>query len=50
MPTDAVTKALTLMAVALPTMTFVIVIFYVATKALHRIFPGVPEANGDGDS
>jgi hypothetical protein len=44
MYTDAVAKSLTLMAVALPTMSFVIVIFYVATKALHRLFPGTPEA------
>lgn len=40
------TKALTMMAVALPTMFVVIVVFYLATKALHRIFPARPEAEG----
>lgn len=34
-----VSKALTMMGIALPTMFFVISVFYVATKALHRAFP-----------
>lgn len=44
-----VMKALTMMAVALPTMFVVIVVFYLSTKALHRIFPGKPEADGSGE-
>ncbi len=37
-----VVKAATMMAVALPTMFAVIVVFYAATKALHRLFPAPP--------
>ena len=37
--TDATTKALTMMAVALPTMFIVIGLFITATKALHKAFP-----------
>ncbi len=44
---DAVAKSLTMMAVALPTMFFVIVVFYAATKALHKIFPAAPESEGE---
>lgn len=35
----ATTKALTMMAVALPTMFIVIGLFIVATKSLHKAFP-----------
>jgi len=35
---SAVAKAIKMMAIALPTMFFVIAIFYVATKALHKAF------------
>jgi hypothetical protein len=46
----AVTKAMTMMAIALPTMFFVIAIFYVATKALHKAFPApVEEEEEDED-
>jgi hypothetical protein len=40
---SAVSKALKMMAIALPTMFFVIAIFYVATKALHKAFPAPVE-------
>lgn len=43
----AVGKALTMMAIALPTMFFVIAIFYVATKALHKAFPAPAEEDED---
>nr|WP_173812694.1 hypothetical protein [Dendrosporobacter quercicolus]NSL47659.1 hypothetical protein [Dendrosporobacter quercicolus DSM 1736]NSL47837.1 hypothetical protein [Dendrosporobacter quercicolus DSM 1736]SDM74166.1 hypothetical protein SAMN04488502_1072 [Dendrosporobacter quercicolus] len=36
---DAVSKAITLGTVALPTMFFVIGVFILATKALHAAFP-----------
>lgn len=39
----AVTKALKMMAIALPTMFGVISIFYLATKALHKAFPAPAE-------
>ena len=39
----AVQKAIKMMAIALPTMFFVIAIFYVATKALHKAFPAPVE-------
>ena len=42
----AVTKALTLMAVALPTMFVVIAIFIGATKLLHKSFPAPAEEEG----
>lgn len=46
----AVVKALTMMAIALPTMFFVIAIFMVATKLLHKAFPApVEEEGGDED-
>lgn len=35
----ATTKALTMMAVALPTMFMVIGLFIAATKMLHKAFP-----------
>lgn len=45
----AVTKAIKMMAIALPTMFAVIAIFYVATKALHKAFPAPAEEEGDED-
>lgn len=39
----AVTNAITLMCVALPTMFMVIGVFILATKALHKIFPAPEE-------
>jgi hypothetical protein len=46
----ALAKALTMMAVALPTMFVVIGIFIYATKALHKAFPApVEEEGGDED-
>jgi len=39
----AVAKALKMMGIALPTMFFVIAIFYVATKLLHRALPAPVE-------
>lgn len=39
----ATTKALTLMAIALPTMFAVIGVFMLATTALHRAFPAPAE-------
>ena len=33
-------RALTMMGIALPTMFLVIIVFMLATKALHRAFPG----------
>ncbi|EAX48134.1 hypothetical protein TcarDRAFT_1681 [Thermosinus carboxydivorans Nor1] len=39
----ATAKALTMMAVALPTMFAVIGVFYLATKALHAAFPAVED-------
>ncbi len=43
---DATSKAITMMAVALPTMFIVIGIFIVATRALHAAFPA-PEEDGE---
>lgn len=45
----ATVKALTLMAVALPTMFAVIAVFIVATKALHKAFPATEEVEGEDD-
>lgn len=45
----ATIKALTMMAVALPTMFLVIFVFMFATKALHKAFPAVEEDEGDDD-
>ncbi len=44
---SAVYNALTLMAVALPTMFAVITVFIFATKALHKAFPAVEEEEED---
>lgn len=38
-----------MMAIALPTMFFVIGIFYVATKALHKAFPAPVEEEGEDE-
>jgi H+/gluconate symporter-like permease len=40
-------KALTMMAVALPTMFAVIAVFMMATTALHKAFPAPPEEEGE---
>lgn len=45
---NAVSAALTMMGVALPTMFVVIVIFILATKALHKAFPA-PAEGEEGD-
>ena len=46
---SAVSKTITMMAVALPTMFAVIAVFIIATKALHRAFPApVEEEDDDG--
>jgi len=42
-------SAITMMAVALPTMFFVIGVFIMATKALHAAFPAPIEANEADD-
>jgi len=39
----ATVKALTMMGIALPTMFFVIAVFVMATKALHKAFPAPAE-------
>ena len=45
---SATLKALTMMAIALPTMFAVILIFMAATTALHKTFPApVEEESGD---
>lgn len=49
MDMTAVSKAITMMGVALPTMFVVIVVFILATKALHKAFPAPAEAEGDDD-
>lgn len=46
---SAVMKAVKLMGIALPTMFFVIAIFYVATKLLHRALPAPVEENEEGE-
>lgn len=43
----ATTKALTMMAIALPTMFLVIAVFMVATTALHKAFPAEVEEEED---
>lgn len=45
----ATSKALTLMAVALPTMFAVIAVFMAATKALHAAFPAPAEDEEDDE-
>ena len=40
-------KALTMMAVALPTMFAVIAVFMMATTDLHKAFPAPPEEEGE---
>lgn len=45
---SALSKAVTLMTVALPTMFAVIGVFIVATKALHAAFPA-PVEDEDGE-
>ncbi len=42
----ATVKALTMMAIALPTMFAVIAVFMLATTALHKTFPAPPEEEG----
>jgi len=44
---SAVTKALKMMAIALPTMFGVIAIFYAATKILHAALPAPVEEDAD---
>lgn len=45
-----VSKAVTMMGVALPTMFCVIAVFILATKALHKAFPApVEEEDGDDE-
>lgn len=44
---SATTKAVTLMAIALPTMFAVIAVFIAATKALHAAFPAPVEDEED---
>ncbi len=39
-------KALTMMAIALPTMFAVIAVFMLATTVLHKTFPAPPEEEG----
>ena len=46
---SATSKAITMMAVALPTMFAVIGIFIAATKALHKAFPASAEETGSED-
>lgn len=45
----AVAKAITMMGIALPTMFFVIAIFYVATKLLHKALPAPVEEEEEED-
>ncbi|WP_371366074.1 hypothetical protein SRRS_05870 [Sporomusa rhizae] len=42
---SAFSKAVTLMAVALPTMFAVIAVFIAATKALHAAFPAIEDTD-----
>ena len=42
-----VVNALKMMGIALPTMFVVIIIFYIATKILHKAFPAKPEGNDE---
>lgn len=44
---SAVTSALTMMGIALPTMFGVIIIFILATKALHKAFPAPAEGDDE---
>lgn len=44
---NAVSAALTMMGIALPTMFVVIAIFILATKALHKAFPAPAEGEGE---
>ena len=46
---SATMKAVTMMAVALPTMFVVIAVFIAATKALHAAFPAPAEEEDDED-
>ncbi|MCX7779486.1 MAG: hypothetical protein N2491_01065 [Negativicutes bacterium] len=45
----ATTKAITMLAVALPTMFAVIAVFILATKALHAAFPAPAEEEEEAD-
>ena len=45
----ATVKALTMMAIALPTMFAVIAVFMLATTALHKTFPAPPEEEGEDE-
>lgn len=45
----ATTKAITMMAIALPVMFAVIAVFIAATKALHAAFPAEVEEEEEGD-
>jgi hypothetical protein len=42
-------NAITMMAVALPTMFLVIFVFMIATTALHKAFPAPVEGEDDED-
>ena len=46
----ATVKALTMMALALPTMFAVIAVFMLATTVLHKAFPAPAEEETDEDS
>ena len=45
----AATKALTMMAIALPTMFLVIFVFMLATTALHKAFPAPAEGEEEDE-
>ena len=46
---SAVEQALSLMGIALPTMFAVTLLFIFATKLLHKVFPGRPDREEDGN-
>ena len=46
---ETTAKALTMMAIALPTMFGVILVFMLATTALHKAFPAPAEGDEDDD-
>ncbi|WP_197470768.1 hypothetical protein [Anaerosporomusa subterranea] len=46
---QATMNAITMMAVALPTMFLVIFVFMIATTALHKAFPAPAEGEEDED-
>ncbi len=47
---QATMNAITMMAIALPTMFLVIFIFMFATTALHKAFPASAEGDDNGDA